>query len=636
MPFSVPAGPTLHTKVIDAFYGIDYSNDPGNVNEHQSPYAPNMIRDVPGKVRKCMGYQRMAEYGGRINGAHTLRTVDSTGALVYTTLIHAGTALYDKATGAEVCAGLADERSTSVQLGEAMWLLDGNRLLRVMRTADGIAVTPAGEVAYVPTVTISKEPGGGGTAYEPLNMLQPKFTETFFGDGTSTEYHLSYADLDSADVTVQVMDTETGEWVTKPPTLHYTVDAANGVVTFLAAPAEGVGGEDNVSITASKTHAGYADTINKCSICVLYGVNGMPDRMFVSGHPTMINRDWYSAQNDPTYWPDTGYSILGSGRSAVMGYAILNNYLAAYKDVAEPERAVILRNGALSDEGEPLFVLAGTMAGPGVLSKYSCDYLENEPLALTGQGVYALSPSDISGERQSQNRSYYADGGLLKLLNLKEAVACVHNSMYWICTGGEAYILDGLQPMTHSGRPYSTRLYAAFHRTNLPARCIWTEQDGKELWFGSAAGVVYRFYTDPETPTSYNDDGAPVGGAIGACWETPEFGGNVFYRTKNFRWLAVQLRAGLAATASLYGMRDGLWELLREIGAELKYWSWETFDWSSFSWSSNLENQTLSSKTRLKKLARTRYRIENNKIDEPLGLMAIGFDFTEPGGRYKR
>ena len=407
-------------------------------------------------------------------------------------------------------------------------------------------------------------------------------------------------------------------------------------MTFKTAPAAGVGGEDNVSITAAKTHAGYADMVNQCSVCILYGVAGMPDRMFVSGHPTLINRDWYCAQNDPTYWPDTGYSVLGSGRSAVMGYAIINNHLAAYKDVAEPERAVILRTGTMGEDGEAQFVLTGTMAGPGIMSRWSCANLENEPLALTVQGVYALSPSDVTGERYTQNRSFYADGALLKLANLQEAVACVFNGMYWLCNGAQAYILDGLQPMTHNGRPYSTRLFAAFHRTNLPARVMWTENDGKELWFGSAAGKVYRFYTDPETPDSYNDDGVTVGGSDGACWETPDFEGSVFFRTKNFKWLAIQLRAGLAATAKLYAMRDGLWELIREIGAELNYWSWETFNWETFSWSSNLENQTLSSKTRLKKLARTRYRIENNNVNEPLGLMAIGFDYTEPGGRYKR
>lgn len=54
--FDIPAQAARSVLLIDNFYGIDYTNDPGNVDSTRSPNAPNMIRDVPGKVRKCMGY----------------------------------------------------------------------------------------------------------------------------------------------------------------------------------------------------------------------------------------------------------------------------------------------------------------------------------------------------------------------------------------------------------------------------------------------------------------------------------------------------------------------------------------------------------------------------------------------------
>ena len=40
---------------IDTFKGVDLTNAPSNVSINRSPEAPNMIRDVPGKVRKRMG-----------------------------------------------------------------------------------------------------------------------------------------------------------------------------------------------------------------------------------------------------------------------------------------------------------------------------------------------------------------------------------------------------------------------------------------------------------------------------------------------------------------------------------------------------------------------------------------------------
>lgn len=622
---------TLQSKVIDSFLGIDYSNDAGNCDARQSPDAPNMIRDVPGKVRKCMGYQRMAAYEGAINGVHTLRTTGGTRMV-----LHAGTTLYDKESGAVVYEGMADARSRSVQLQDAVWMLDGKELVKVWAEDGTLKAAPASTAAYVPTLTISKEPGGGGQAYEDLNLLQPKFTELFFGDGQSTEYHLSFTGLDSAEAEVAVMDTDTAQWHTLTAGTDYTVDAENGVVRFTTAPAAGVGGEDNVSITAAKTFGGYASRIGKCDICTLYGVSGMPDRMFVSGNPDYPNRDWYSAQNDPSYWPDTGYSILGGERSAVMGYAIVNNQLAVYKDQSEPERAVILRSGTLTEDGDPAFVLTGALAGPGVISKGTCAYLETEPLALTGQGVYALTTSDVTGERYSQNRSFYADGGLLALDNLADAQAVVYNSMYWLCNGAEAYMLDGLQSMTDKAKPYSTRLYAAFHRTNLPARTVWTEQNGTELWFGSTEGVVYRFYTAPGSAASYNDDGEPVGGEHGCYWTTPEFAGSVFWRDKYFRWMAVQLRAGMADSVQLSGMRNGEWKLLREAAGVCKQWSWLGWNWEKFTWASSSESETVSFRTRLYRLARSRYKVGNSKVNEPLGLMALGFDYTEPGRRWRK
>lgn len=45
---------------VSEFRGVDLYNSPTNVSPSRSPSAPNMIRDVPGKVRKRMGYHTVA------------------------------------------------------------------------------------------------------------------------------------------------------------------------------------------------------------------------------------------------------------------------------------------------------------------------------------------------------------------------------------------------------------------------------------------------------------------------------------------------------------------------------------------------------------------------------------------------
>ena len=85
--FSVPKTVSKSVTTIDNFLGCDFTNSPANVDETKSPNAKYMIRDVPGKVRKCMGYHTIKEYPGRINGAHTLKGSDDV-------IIHAGTKMY--------------------------------------------------------------------------------------------------------------------------------------------------------------------------------------------------------------------------------------------------------------------------------------------------------------------------------------------------------------------------------------------------------------------------------------------------------------------------------------------------------------------------------------------------------------
>ena len=60
--FSIPAGPGRSILDVDRFLGVDYTNSPANVDKSRSPNGQNMIRDVPGKVRKCMGYETIAQY----------------------------------------------------------------------------------------------------------------------------------------------------------------------------------------------------------------------------------------------------------------------------------------------------------------------------------------------------------------------------------------------------------------------------------------------------------------------------------------------------------------------------------------------------------------------------------------------
>lgn len=609
--FSVPAAPSRSILVIDEFHGVDFTNSPTNVDEKKSPNAPNMIRDVPGKVRKSMGWHTVKQYSERINGVH-FRREDTDG------LVHSGTKLYKGDD--EVYSEANDERSQSWQFGENLYIVDGKALL----TYDGTDVKLTSTAAKIPTLTIAKSPTGGGTPFEDLNLIQPAFIELFAGTETDKVYSMTFSGLDAV-VLVEKLQSN-GTWKTLSAGTDYTVDLAAGKVTFTTAPGKSpITGEDNVRITASRLVAGYADRINKCRFGTLFGVNGAADRLFLSGNPDFVNYDWHSGQNDPTYWPDTGYSVIGTEKSAIVGYSIINDRLATHKDDQADGRNVVIRQGDLVDS-EAVFPVVNTLQGQGAVATYSFAYLVNEPLFLTKLGVYAITAQDITGEKYAQNRSFFVNGKLLEEENLQEAFAFVYKDLYWLCLNGVAYILDGLQPLqTDRSLPYSTRQYAAFYRTNVPARVMW-ERNG-QLFFGSSDGRICQFYDDPASQLSYNDDGQP----IYCCWETPDFSGKLFYKNKTFRFLAVRLAAAIATSVKLYGRRRGIWTFIKEDDTRARYFNWQYLDWSKFSWSNDETPQVITTKVRIKKVDKSRFRLENDVLNEPFGINDVAIEYVENG-----
>lgn len=610
--FDVPSSPKRSVAVIDEFLGVDFTNSPSNVDLKKSPNGVNMIRDVPGKVRKCMGYETIKTYDARINGAHFRH-----GDEEY--LIHSGTKLYKGETA--LYSDMNDARSKSWQIEDNLYIVDGKALL----VYDGTTVKKASDDGYIPVLTIAKAPSGGGEQYEPLNLLQPGFTELFAGTATDRTFQLSFSGLDSTAVQAWLLNSS-GNWVQKTEGTDFSVNRSTGAVTFTTAPGVSpVSGEDNVKITAFRTVDGYADRINKCKIGILFGVNGAADRIFLSGNPDYINYDWYCDYNNPLYWPDTGYATLGTAKSAIVGYSIINDRLAAHKDSMEDDRNVILREGDITDN-EPTFKIVNTLQGAGAVAPYSFAYLANEPLFLTDLGIYAITPQDITGEKYSQNRSFFLNGKLLEEPNMSESYACVFKDLYWLCLNNVAYILDGLQPIqTDKSLPYATRQYVGFYRTNLPARVMWTHDS--RLYFGTSDGKVCRFFDDPVTLTSYNDNGQP----IHAIWDTPDFYGNLFYKNKTFRHLDVRLASAIATSVKIWVQKRGLWSLIKEDSSTARYFSFANLVFSKLSFSPDTTPKTLPSKIKVKKVDKARFRFENDMLNEPFGLFDIALEYVENG-----
>lgn len=424
-----------------------------------------------------------------------------------------------------------------------------------------------------------------------------------------------------------------------------------------------VAGQDNIKVFASYIPtAGNSDLINHCRFGVLFGINGASDRLFVSGNLNegdtkdetgnitgtyaLKNRSWYSGQYDPTYFPDTGYSQLGSDASAIMGMCVVNSYLASFKDGNELSQDVFIQEGDMItvDDGmghetsKPAFKLINTLQGAGAISNWCFSYVEVEPVFLSKEGIFSLTSQDITGEKYAQNRSYYLDGKLLNERNMETAIAATWNSYYILCVNNHFYILDGLQPIqTDKSKPYATRQYASFYfefelDPGETITYIWDMYG--QFCFGTSTGRVMRFYNDENALESYNDNGKAYKGLL----ETADISGKLFYKNKTFRYIALKLTPSRSSSIVIEGRKNGMWDKLKEEYAKLKYFSFIdlTFartvsDKPQFSFLCDKTQKVVSTKTRIKKVDKVQFRFSNEELNEPMGINNFALEYTQGG-----
>ena len=117
-------------------------------------------------------------------------------------------------------------------------------------------------------------------------------------------------------------------------------------------------------------------------------------------------------------------------------------------------------------------------------------------------------------------------------------------------------------------------------------------------------------------------------------WETPDLGGKLFYKNKSFcRW-AVQLTPATATSLSVWALQRGNWRHIRTEERKARYLSYRRWCYSKFTYSNDSTTKTIQGKLRIKRVDKSRFRFENDQLNEPFGLMAWALEYTE-NGNYK-
>ena len=621
---------TLHTLSAGELRGIDLQNNPAAVSVNRSPDCRNMLRSTPGRVCKRPGYRQIAAYSGCVHGCYELAG---------TQILHVGDVLY---AGGVAIGSAADAHSCGKYFGGRLYLLDGSSYQCIYQDGQGDwHAEPVSQHALCPHITISKDPdGSGGAELQDVNLLSDSWTESFYSDGVSTVYQLEFGDLDETAVQVRVL--VAGEDGPEEQTLEentdFSVDRTTGQVIFVTAPGDSpVEGEDNVFITASKDRSTLRERIETCDVCFAYGGPARGMRLFLTGNGTWKNRDYWSACNDPTYFSDLDYSVLGQDDQRILGYSLLGDSLAAHKT---GEGGVWVRTGEEKEftdaQGNTrsrfVFSAGRVISGYGAVARDSFATLGDEPLFLTAQGVFALTASELTGTRYQQRRSFYIDPALCAEAAPQQAQAVIWKDFYLLALGDKLYCLDGLQKSYAAGAPKSDYQYECYLLDNIPAVRLWVQ--GGQLYFGTQDGRICVFDSG-EAVTEYTDRlTGEDPQAIRAYWDTPELVGTAFYRDKWLRRLSVQMDSATATSLLPYLQREGVWHALRQTPLHFRFFSFSDLQFSHLSFLGDQTGRTVGLRLPRSRVDKVRFRMENAEKNEPFGLLGWAMEYTE-GGRHR-
>jgi hypothetical protein len=310
---------------------------------------------------------------------------------------------------------------------------------------------------YVPLILSGCLPAGGGTQQQARNFLTPAVKQSFTADSASTEYRLHDSGIDDSEVTVLYQDPALaatsymvfgpGETTWSSAQISATLSRSQGTLTFSPAPNGTAGIKDNVTVKYSKTvysdipvtHCRFSQWFGDCD-----GKNGGGSRVFLSGSGGISNIVYFSAADEPSYFPDDGVITVGDQSDPVTGFGSQFGLLVIFK-----EHSVY----SVDSQSAGTFSLRQVHVGDGCDMPGSISQVGNLLIfANTYSGVFALRSTQIKDERTAVHISRRVDKSLLPLGREILTAACSAGmaGRYFLFAGSAVYCAD-FNPLITSG-----------------------------------------------------------------------------------------------------------------------------------------------------------------------------------------
>lgn len=609
----------IYTTAYSSFLGCMFTADESKCAAEYSPDCVNLIPDVTGYPEKRVGWRTLQKLTDPVYGVHAYSDGETTSLLV-----HSGTKLYRMDTAAPetltlLYSGMQEQRSWSFPYGGKLYVLDGGSYLcydgaALAAVGDSGGTTSAETTAFIPTTSILRTGAGGGDTYQDVNLLTRWRRNTFVTDGTTTTFQLDGS-------------VDAGTTVSVDVDLAFTVDYANGTITFASAPPAAVpSGTQGLTVTFAHTVSGYADRVKKCRFSALYGSDAS-NFVFLSGNPDYKNALFHSENNDPTYFSDLNYIEVGVANFAITGF--LKNSageLTVLKEHGSPEATIWHVAASLSaDEtiNGTYFAIREGVSGTGCVTPWAQQQLKNDSLFLAPSGVYNVGTSYSAAKLGSYIALRSAPVNLKLLYGetaLTEAVSCVWKQNYMLFLGGCAYIMT-------ADRNW-------WYWEHMPVSSCCTV--GDTLYFGTEDGRLCRTNDDLITDQgeyrmrAFHDDGK----AITARWTTAISADGTFFRAKNLEknGFGVYIKTYPRTSVTIY--LQPLDRAKQRVKTFVKSrFSFNDVDFQAFSFTTQA-TYVCPMRQRLRGYAGLQIIVENSEVYEGFGLSQIVYNYSY--GKYLR
>ena len=411
----------LITRQYINFRGVDFTGK--DVSLYRSPDALNMWKNYKG-LGKCVETRPDIELFKSFNNSiyglffYTINTVEHM-------IIHCGVGLFDYNMDTQEqktikAVGMNPRRSMSFIYNNIFYIKDGINYLEY----DGETCSEV--VGTIPITSIGREPSGGGTIYQDVNLLTPYRKNSFCADGKSKEYHLDTKEISNSNITCWINDVQTNA---------FTVDATNGIVTFTTAPAKPLtDGQDNVIIQFYKEVSGYRNRINKCTLLCVFD-----NRVFFSGNQDYPNTIFHSSLDDPRYISDLDYYNEGLDMSNVKTMIPGNNALWVIKEPSQGNTAIFYHNPTIDSEYGKVYPSTHSNISTGCVA--TGINFNDDIVFFSDRGMEGIS-GDVTTEQAIAHRSSLIDSKLLKEANYRNLILQEWEGYLLVIIGNKIYLAD--------------------------------------------------------------------------------------------------------------------------------------------------------------------------------------------------